>query len=37
VVFPGVKLNEVERFDADVRKAFLDVLDEVVGRIAMVE
>src|SRR4029077_5308607 len=37
LVFPGVKLNEIETFDTNIRKTLFDVLDDVVGREAIVE
>src|SRR5713101_6386066 len=36
-VFPSVKLDEVEFFDAKIGEAFVDVFFDVVGRIAIVE
>src|SRR6266481_3833172 len=36
-VFPSVKLDEVELFDAEIGEAFVDVRFDVVGRIAIVE
>ena len=36
-VFPSVKLDEVEFFDAEIGEALVDVLFDVVGRIAIVE
>ncbi len=36
-VFPSVKLDEVEFFDAEIRETFVDVRFDVVGRIAVVE
>src|SRR5207249_10325838 len=36
-VFPSVKLDEVEFFDAEVGETFVDVLFDVVRRIAIIE
>ena len=36
-VFPSVKLNEVDDIGADVGETFFDVLDDVIGREAIVE
>src|SRR6266849_4116066 len=36
-VFPGVKLDEIEFFDAEIGEAFVDVRFDVVRRIAIVE
>src|SRR5215472_3439731 len=36
-VLPGVQLNEIERFDAEIFEALIDVLEDVVGRVAVVE
>jgi len=36
-VFPSVKLDEVEFFDAEIGEAFVDVLFDMVRRIAIVE
>ena len=36
-VFPSMELNEVKRFDAKIFQALVDVLENVVGRIAFIE
>src|SRR5207253_6913791 len=36
-VLPSVKLDEVEFFDAEIGETFVDVLLDVLGRIAIVE
>jgi hypothetical protein len=36
-VFPSVKLDEIKRVDADVREAFFDVFDDILGRETIVE
>ena len=36
-IFPSVKLDEVEFFDAEIGEAFVDVLFDVAGRVAIVE
>ena len=36
-VLPGVQLNEIERFDADILEALVHVLEDVVRRIGIVE
>src|SRR5712692_8905244 len=36
-VFPSVKLNEIEFFDAEIGEAFIDVRFDVVRRIAIIE
>src|SRR6266849_2559457 len=36
-VFPGVKLDEIEFFDAEIGEAFVDVLFDVVRRITIIE
>ena len=36
-VIPGVKLEEIERFDADIFEAFVHVLEDMVRRIGIVE
>src|SRR5215470_4850715 len=37
VVFPGVVLNEVESFDADIAQTFVNVFEDIFGRIGNVK